>query len=88
MMNMNYGFTGTAQLHLRNAAMQIQNTNYSILMNVKKQLSALLSAHSLYIKAKNQLADYTMSQCENQLQTLTVRVWSLLSSPSLVILLN
>ena len=46
------------QLHPRNAAIQIQDTDRSILMNVKKQLSALPFAHFLYIKAKNQSPDY------------------------------
>ena len=54
--------------------MQIQDTDYSILMNAQKQLSTLLFAHSLYIKAtKHQLTDHTRTQCENHLQMLTVQ---------------
>ena len=69
------------QLHLGNVALQINDNEYSILVNARKQLSVLPSARSLYLKAKTQLTQYNKSQCENHLQTL-------LSNPSLVALLN
>ena len=50
------------QLQLGNAALQINENDYSILSIARKQLSTLPSAQSLYVKAKNQLRDYTKSQ--------------------------
>jgi len=41
------------QLKLGNVALQIQENDYSILSIAKKQLSAFLSARSLYVTAKN-----------------------------------
>ena len=61
------------QLQLGNVALQINDNDYSILSIARKQLSTLPSARSLYVKAKNQLRDYTKSQCENHLQTLSVQ---------------
>ena len=61
------------QLHLGNVALQINDNEYSILANARKQLSVLPSARSLYLKAKTQLTQYNKSQCENHLQTLTVQ---------------
>jgi len=61
------------QLKLGNVALQIQENDYSILSIAKIQLSAFPSARSLYITAKNQLSDYTKTQCKDHLQLLTVQ---------------
>ena len=61
-------------IHLGNVALQINNNEYFILANARKQLSVLPSARSLYLKAKTQLTQFNKSQCENHLQTLTVHV--------------
>ena len=60
-------------LHLGQSFLQIQNNDYSILIAAKKQLSALPSASSLYVKAKNQLLTDIKSACHHDhLQTLSV----------------
>ena len=46
---------------------------YSILSDAQKQLSALPSARSLYLKAKHQLEHHTRREYEDHLQTLTVQ---------------
>ena len=58
---------------LGNVAMHFHNNDYSNLSNAQKQPSALLSAHSLHLKAKNQLAHHTRHECEDHLLTLTVQ---------------
>ena len=61
------------QLRLGSAALQIQDTDYSILSSAKKQLSAFPSARSLYVTAKKQLREHTKMQCEDHLQSLSVQ---------------
>ena len=47
--------------------------NYSILSAARKQLSALPTAKSLYIKVKSHLLNEVKSTCKNHLQTLSVQ---------------
>jgi len=61
------------QLRLGNTALQIQDSDYSILSSAKRQLSAFPLARSLYVTAKRQLKDHTKKQCEDHLQTLSVQ---------------
>ena len=53
--------------------LQVQNSDYSLLLAAKKQLSALPSARSLYLRAKYLLSNDTKSGCVDHLHTLTVQ---------------
>jgi len=51
--------------------LQFQECDYSILSDASKQLSALPTAKSLYIKAKSHLLNEVKSTCKDHLQTLS-----------------
>jgi len=58
------------QLHLENAALQIQDSDYSILCTAKKQLYICLpSAWSLYVTAKRHLKECSRILGEDYFQT-------------------
>ena len=61
------------QLQLGNVALQIRDTDYSLLMRAHEQLSSLPTARSLYMKAKKLLSNNIKSNCNTHLQTLTVQ---------------
>ena len=69
------------QLHLGNVTLQINDNEYSILANARKQLSVLPSARSLYLKLK-----LSLHSTINLNVKITCR--HSLSNPSLVALLN
>ena len=60
-------------LRLGQDFLQVQNSDYSLLLAAKKQLSALPSARSLYLRAKHLLSNDTKSACVDHLHTLTVQ---------------
>jgi len=59
-------------LHLGKDFLQFQECDYSILSAARKQLSALPTAKSLYIKAISHLLSEVKSTCKDHLQTLSV----------------
>jgi len=58
-------------LQLGKALLQTQDSDYSWLTSVCEQLSSMLTARLLYLKAKRSLSDKIPSECEAHLQTLS-----------------
>ena len=61
-------------LRLGQDFLQVQNSDYSLLLAAKKQLSALPSARSLYLRAKHLLSNDTKSACVDHLHTLRTQL--------------